>query len=412
MSRSASRDLVRIPLLRDLALVAVLGIGSVPLVVSALDNPKLWFFFRVFYGADVGGRLAAWCVASGVALAAVVARRRWPVPALAAAAAAAAAHFGLAVVNPAPVDASALVCLFSVADLTRRRVSVLTAAACMVAAVLIVSFLVPATPFFMAGQHRLFLSVDVLALALAWFAGDNARTRRAYLAQTEQRAAAAERSRDQQGQIAAAAERERIARELHDVIAHGLSIMIIQAQGGDAALDVDPGKARAALHSILDMGRESLAEVRRLLGVERSVRQQPDLSPQPGLEQLPDCLGQFRGAGLPVTLSVRGDPGPLPPGVSLSAFRIIQEALTNTLKHATGPTVSARVEVTCAAGHLDIEVTDTGADPAGRPGSGQGLLGMGERVKLLGGSLAAGPTPAGGFRVRARLPLTADLPVG
>jgi signal transduction histidine kinase len=226
------------------------------------------------------------------------------------------------------------------------------------------------------------------------------RSRREAVAQAA-RTAAAER----QAERAVADERARMARELHDIVSHNLSVVVLQAAGAQAAGGTDTGPT---LQKIERSGRQALVEMRRLLGVLRQPDEPaagPELSPQPGLAELAALAEGVRAAGLPVVLVIDGDPDGLPAAVDISAYRIVQEALTNVLKHAGR--ASAQVSVRCGADEVFIEVTDDGAgpQPAGPAGGGHGLAGMRERVALFGGELAAGPEPGGGFAVRARLPL-------
>jgi len=206
---------------------------------------------------------------------------------------------------------------------------------------------------------------------------------------------------------AVAAERASIARELHDVIAHNVSVMVVQAGASRVNPPAEPDAARDAFASIEATGRQALSETRRLLGLMRREGERQSPAPQPGLEHLTALADQVRKAGLPVTVLVRGDPRPLPAGLNLSAYRIIQEALTNVLKHA-GP-IPTEVLVRYLDRELQIQVTDDGPStpPArgGHKGHGHGLIGMQERVALYGGQLEVGPVPGGGFRVRACLPL-------
>ena len=206
---------------------------------------------------------------------------------------------------------------------------------------------------------------------------------------------------------AVAAERASIARELHDVIAHNVSVMVVQAGANRVTPPAEPDAAREAFASIEATGRQALSETRRLLGLMRRDGERQSPAPQPGLEHLTALADQVRTAGLPVTVLVRGDARPVPAGLNLSAYRIIQEALTNVLKHA-GP-AATEVLVRYLDRELQIQVTDHGPPalpaPGGRKGSGHGLIGMRERVALYGGQLEVGPLPGGGFRVRACLPL-------
>ncbi|GAA0497257.1 sensor histidine kinase [Streptomyces olivaceiscleroticus] len=249
---------------------------------------------------------------------------------------------------------------------------------------------------------------------LAWVMGDSLRTRRAYWAQLEERAARLEKERETQSRIAVAAERARIARELHDVVAHNVSVMVVQADGAAYVLKSAPDQARQALETISGTGRQALAEMRRLLGVLRTGEgaEGGEYVPQPGVEQLADLVEQVRGAGLPVEFTVHGQERPLPSGVELTAYRIVQEALTNTRKHG-GPGVGATVSIGYGEENLELLVEDDGRgaqhelyEEGGADGLGHGLIGMRERVGMVGGSLDAGPRPGGGFRISAVLPLT------
>jgi signal transduction histidine kinase len=244
------------------------------------------------------------------------------------------------------------------------------------------------------------LTLALLQLVAFWLAGVLVHARR-------QAAALAARSAELQRQAeqAAAAERARIARELHDIVAHHLSVIVLQAAGTRAS-----GKpAEASLEKIENSARQALAETRRLLGVLRDPDEEAGLDPQPGIGDLDELAASVRAAGLPVHLVIDGDPVALPAAVDVSVYRIVQEALTNVLKHA-GP---ARAEVTvgCTADTVTVEVTDNGiAEPAHKaPAGGHGLAGMRERAAVFGGELAAGPRPGGGFAVHARLPLNEGL---
>jgi signal transduction histidine kinase len=242
-----------------------------------------------------------------------------------------------------------------------------------------------------------------LQLLAFWLAGVvvHARQQAASLAA---RSAALQR----QAERATAAERARIARELHDVVAHHLSVIVLQAAGTRAS-----GKpAEAALEKIENSARQALDETSRLLNVLRDPDEEAGLGPQPGIGELASLAASVRAAGLPVNLVIDGDLAPLPAVVDVSVYRIVQEALTNVLKHA-GP---ARAEATigCEAGTITIEVTDNGSGQpgSGSRGGGHGLAGMRERAAVFGGELTAGPRPGGGFAVRARLPLGAGLQPG
>ncbi|MEZ3179375.1 sensor histidine kinase [Streptomyces pimonensis] len=260
------------------------------------------------------------------------------------------------------------------------------------------------------------LAITVLQtapFALAWVLGDSIRTRRAYFAQLEERAARLEKEREAQAKVAVAAERARIARELHDVVAHNVSVMVVQADGAAYVLDAAPDQAKKALETISSTGRQALAEMRRLLGVLRTGEHQEagEYVPQPDVRQIADLVEQCRGSGLPVDFKVEGTPRPLPSGVELTAYRIVQEALTNTRKHG-GPRVGASVRLVYFDDGLGLLVEDDGKgaphelyEEGGFDGQGHGLIGMRERVGMVGGTLDAGPRPGGGFRISALLPL-------
>ncbi|MCX5422669.1 sensor histidine kinase [Streptomyces sp. NBC_00078] len=249
--------------------------------------------------------------------------------------------------------------------------------------------------------------------ALAWVLGDSIRTRRAYFAQLEERAARLEKEREAQAKVAVAAERARIARELHDVVAHNVSVMVVQADGAAYVLDAAPDQAKKALETISSTGRQALAEMRRLLGVLRTGEHKEvgEYVPQPDVEQIDDLVEQCRTSGLPVDFKVEGTPRPLPSGVELTAYRIVQEALTNTRKHG-GPNTGASVRLVYFDDGLGLLVEDDGKgaphelyEEGGADGQGHGLIGMRERVGMVGGTLDAGPRPGGGFRISALLPL-------
>jgi signal transduction histidine kinase len=244
-----------------------------------------------------------------------------------------------------------------------------------------------------------------LLLAGAWVLGDRARVQRALAAELAERAARLEREQAAEARRAVAEERTRIARELHDVVAHHVSMMVVQAEAGPVAVERDPARAAGAFEAIAATGRQALVEMRRLLGVLRGDGEPaPSLAPQPGLAQVPSLVEQVGRAGLEVELVVEGQEAPLPAGIDLSAYRIVQEALTNAVRH--GASERARVLICYGERDLDLRVWNEGrpAQGDGSP-SGRGLLGMQERAHLFGGELSAGPAPDGGFTVVARLPI-------
>jgi signal transduction histidine kinase len=270
-----------------------------------------------------------------------------------------------------------------------------------------------------------------LALAGAWVLGDRARVQRALTAELQERAVRLERERAEEARRAVATERARIARELHDVVAHHVSMMVVQAEAGPVAVERDPARAAGAFEAIAATGRQALVEMRRLLGVLRGDGDgegTASLAPQPGLADVRSLVEQVGRTGLRVELVVEGTQAPLPAGVDLSAYRIVQEALTNVVKHSGSS--RARIRVRYGADDLRLEIRDEGpagngdgnglgsasgrrprdADPqlrgsADRQDRRSGLVGMRERVGLFGGELTVGPGPDGGFTVAARLPI-------
>ncbi|MGW7095560.1 sensor histidine kinase [Streptomyces sp. NPDC054874] len=255
--------------------------------------------------------------------------------------------------------------------------------------------------------------IMTVPFVLAWVLGDSLRTRRAYFDQLEERAARLEREREAQSKVAVAAERARIARELHDVVAHNVSVMVVQADGAAYVMDAAPDQAKQALETISSTGRQALAEMRRLLGVLRTgdAPEGGEYVPQPDVEQIEDLVAQVRQTGLVVDFKVEGTPRPLPSGVELTAYRVVQEALTNTRKHG-GPDAGASVRLVYFDDGLGLLIEDDGRGAAhelyedgGADGAGHGMIGMRERIGMVGGTLDAGPRPGGGFRISALLPL-------
>jgi signal transduction histidine kinase len=221
--------------------------------------------------------------------------------------------------------------------------------------------------------------------------------------EAKERATRAEREREGRALSAVTEERARIARELHDVVGHSVSVMTVQASAVRRLLRPEQQREREALLIVEQTGREALAEMRRMVGVLRRPEEAPALAPQPSLEHLGKLVEQAREAGLPVELRVEGDPLPLPAGVDLTAYRLVQEGLTNALKHARAQ--RAQVVVRYSDGDIEVTVSDDGQGAGSGDGGGHGLVGMRERVAVYGGELEAGPGPEGGYRLRARLPL-------
>ena len=390
--RAAGRTLTaairRHPRLTDAVLAAVLLVVSMP-PVSAVTGPD-----------------QALSLVLIVALVApLVWRRRAPFPVFA-------IMTGLALVQFVTTreltdDLALLVAFYTVAAYQPGR-RILLAAVIMAAGAVLVAT---------GARHPLPVWALLSGLvAAAAFLGYYARTRRAYLAALLDRAERLERERDQQAQLAAAGERVRIAREMHDIVAHNIAVMIALADGAAYTAETSPGQAVSIMGQVSATGRSALAEMRRLLGVLR----EPEAAghaPQPSLDDVEDLVATVRTAGLPTRLTVTGPPFPLPPGAQLALYRTIQEALTNTLKHAPGAT--AQVRLAYRPGEVELEVTDDGGpvpagrEPAGEPaggpnGSGHGLPGMRERAAVFGGQVSAGPRPGGGWQVRTVLPFTED----
>ncbi len=326
----------------------------------------------------------------------LLARRRAP---LAAMAASIGATFGRELVG-VPLNEGVtpilvmLLALYAVGTYAERR----RAAAGLAGALLLVLATMALSP---AGAAD--FPFIALFLAGPWGAAVALRVRQERAEALESRVSRAEREADERAARARADERTRIARELHDVVAHSVSVMTIQAGGVRRLLRPEQRREREALESVETTGRQALAELRRLLGLLRDDDGAPGLAPQPSLQHLEALLHHVREAGLPVDLRIEGEPAPLAPGVDLSAYRIVQEALTNTLKH--GGEATATVIVRYAADALELEVADDGGGANGANGGGHGLVGMQERAAVYGGQVEAGPRE-GGFGVRVRLPLT------
>jgi signal transduction histidine kinase len=259
-------------------------------------------------------------------------------------------------------------------------------------------------------QNNMWLALFVVLMVFAfcWVLGEFVGARRAYLNEMEQRLRLLETERDHQAKIAVAEERARIARELHDVVAHAVSVMVVQADGASYAVHTNPELAERAVKTISATGREALTELRRLLGVLRSEDSADETrTPQPGTTSLNDLAERVRLVGLPVRLKLKGELDGLPAGIGLGVYRIVQEALTNTLKHA-GAGASALVQVTRVGENVELDITDDGfGTPHQLVGisGGNGLIGMRERANVFGGTLDAGPRPGGGWHVHAVLPI-------
>jgi signal transduction histidine kinase len=332
----------------------------------------------------------------------VVFRRRWPLAAFATAAAGAALQV-LFTPGPTPADVAILILLYTVAAYRPRRESLSALVVCLAGAVVATAVWAPSA---LGTLDRLFFAFVMFggSVLITWVLGDSMRYRRAYYLSLEDRAARLEAERDAQAKVAVAAERARIARELHDVVAHNVSVMVVQADGAGYVLRSDPDRAAAAMEAVSRTGRQALTEMRRLLGVLRTGDGAAELAPVPGLAQLRELLDQARTAGLSVSFTLQGTPGKLPEGAELAAYRVVQESLTNTRKHG-GLAAAAAVTLRYEPDGLLLEVADDGLGAsADTDGAGHGLTGMRERIAMYGGTVQAGPRPGGGWQVTARLP--------
>jgi len=332
----------------------------------------------------------------------LVVRRIWPIPVFGVMVAAA---IGAVLWDRRLVDGLALfIAVYTVAALRPRRAALVCAGLLEIAAVVLgVLFLGRAwwtSAVFGTGQAGL-----AAALGLGLYSA----TRRAYLAELHDRADRLERERDQQGALAAAAERARIAREMHDVTAHHLTVMVTLSEAAAAASASSPERAAEVMRSVAATGRRALADTRRLLGV---LRQGPGddpaaaLAPVPDLTQLDALIEEVRSAGLQTTLEVHGKAADVPAGVQLTVYRLVQEALTNTLKHGgTGARATVRLRYLPGELRVDIDDDGAGATAPAPAGVGGGLIGMQERIHAYGGDVRAGPRQPGGWNVSARLRL-------
>src|SRR5262245_25251061 len=327
--------------------------------------------------------------------AAIAVRRRWPVAVLGVVAAVilvqqfygASLNFG---------SLAAVIALFTVAAETPRRTSLVILAllpAYLMVANLLYSAIHPIPTELFIGQ----LISAIVIFGIVWVAGDSYRSRRARMRELEERADRLEREQAERARIAVQNERAMIARELHDIVAHSVSVMVVQAGAARRIVVDQPEEARAAMASIETTGREALVEMRRLLGVLRSDADPAPLEPQQGLAAIGTVIAGADRAGVVVELVVEGEPRPLPPGLDLTAYRIVQEALTNTVKHAAP--AHAKVRIRYEPDALDLDIVDDGSRAGEAPGGsgGHGLVGMEERVRLYGGDFRAGPRTPSGF---------------
>lgn len=379
-----SLPVLRRPLLADALLALAVLLTVVPHAVQAGSQPR----------ADA--------VLVSVALVVpLVWRRRAPVAVFAAVCVVAFLQWLFA--GPEFADLALLIAFYTVCATQSPRRSVLAAAVLEGGVVLaVVRFHAEHSDYLLA---IVFLSGLVTAAGVL---GANVRVRRAYLAEVEQRAARLEFERDQQAQLAVAGERTRIAREMHDIIAHNLSVMIALTDGAAFTVASDPGRAAAAMAEASGAGRRALSEMRRVLGVLRADSGTAELAPTPGLADLDEVLQTIRRTGLRARLTCDGPVSALPASLQLSIYRLVQESLTNTVKHARG---ASRLDVMVRRGPdwVEVTVTDDGA-PAGALSAehafSHGIIGMRERAALHAGHVEVGPTPTG-WRVRARFPVPA-----
>jgi signal transduction histidine kinase len=362
----------RHPRLVDLLIVGFLLIGE---VAAAIRN---------------GHKETTAVVLSVAEVAPLLVRRQYPVAVVAGVTAVSLAMIAIGVWEvPLPLG----VALYTLTSLREQRAGRAVGIASILAVAIAV--LSAGKLEFGAGAAR---AVFLIAAALL---GDSLRSRRAYVREIEEKAERLERERASETRRAAAEEQARIARELHDIVAHALSVIVVQAGAADDVFELDPARARGPIRAIDTAARAALADLRRVLGI---LQDPAEYEPQPGLDQLDRLIDQIRATGLHVSLEVEGAPRPLSAAVELSAFRIVQEALTNSLKHAAAEHVRVRIRY---GDTLELEIRDDGAGDGNAVGAtaGSGLIGMRERVALLGGVLAAGATPGGGYRVAAEIPI-------
>ena len=282
------------------------------------------------------------------------------------------------------------VALYTLAAISGTRTARLTG----VASIAAVTVALAATGYSQFGDS----AARVVFLVAAWLLGDSIGSRRAYVREIEEKAGRLEREREAEAQRVVAEEQSRIARELHDVVAHALSVIVVQAAAADDVFEVEPRLAREPIRAIELAARAALGDLRRVLGI---IQDGAEYEPQPGLARLDSLVEQVRATGLDVALEFEGAARPLPAAVDLSAYRIVQEALTNTLKHAGAEHATVRVRY---GDELALEIRDDGTGAADGNG-GSGLVGMRERVAMLGGRVDTGPRPGGGYLVSAQIPI-------
>jgi len=383
----------RQPLLADVtlavALAALAAITGVALVTPRAQMPP-----------PSTAVIAAWAVALAAPL---VLRRRWPLLVLAVTTLHFTRYWAVGQVNEIASWVILGVAVYSAAAYADRRRARWMCGACLLWLIGSGVVLSARAGPIGAVEVAAIAMFDALPFLLAWPLGAMMRRLREYRVVLEDRNRQLDQEREVNARRAVLEERVRIARELHDVVAHHVSVMGVQAGVARRLFDRDPPEAVAAIGSVETASRQAIADLQQLVGVLRRQEEGDDLAPQPSLQRLPELVEHMRQTGLPVKLTTTGEPQQLPAGVELSAYRIIQEALTNTLKHA-GP-AQAAVTVRYDNGAVEVEVVDDGqGPPPARQGTGgKGLVGMQERVRLYGGRLEAGARPGGGFRVYAVL---------
>src|SRR5262245_14868632 len=382
--------------------------GSFEAVFKAVSEAGPQAAAAKFGGSGVwNADLLRWWLATVLGTAALLVRHRLPLVALAGTTAMGYVHLVDPVISVTPLDLAAPVALYSVAAADLRRwISYGSLAAGLVVALL--PRLFHQIPVYYGPWRGLSL-IPVVAVLMAWLIVDRERARHLYLHEATERAEDAERKRDHAAELAAATERARIARDIHDSVAHSLSIIVIQAQAAAGAMARRPDTARTAIASIVTTGRDSLSDMRRLLGLSRAG--EPELAPLPGLADVPALVERVRTAGVNVRLDMPDVTPGLPTAVGVSAYRIAQESLTNVLKHG-GANAAVDMTIRCADNSLQVTVRDHGRGSA--PGVervvGNGLRGMRERAAMVGGLLTAGNADGGGFQVYAELPYAAEAP--
>ncbi|MGJ3509840.1 sensor histidine kinase [Enemella sp. A6] len=352
--------------------------------------------------ADGPGRVAGLVVVSAVLCGVYPARRRRPLTVLGLMLVTA----GVQVLLGAPILAADVMLLLAVYNVASRYLWWVSLVGAVAAVVWLLIAAVPhlGDDLLDIGQ----LGVLVVVTFWAWTWGTLVRVRRQYVAGLQERAAQAERERETNARIAVADERARIAREIHDIVSHSLSVVVLLSDGAAVKVDTEPARAKSAILQVRDTGRSALAQMRRMLGVLRENEPGSD-APQPDIDQLEALIELSRDTGMPVTLTVSGTPTTLPDDLGLTVYRLAQEALTNVRKHAGPNLTRVDVLVTYRPHEVELRITDDGQGPQ-QETHGHGLLGMRERVAVHDGSLHAGPGEAGGFEVVAVLPREQETP--